>query len=162
MATKKLPYRTRADEPLVIESNPGEKIENVVAMKINDDGTEEFYIAGKTNTYEQIQAFAEDSKIENILAKVMATGDMSILQQKKGEFLDLTEMPKDIFEAQKKITEAEKTFAQLPLEVRKEYNNNFNEYLADAGSEKWMELVGLKEKKIEPDPEPIKNEGGDE
>lgn len=146
MATKNKPFRTLLDPPVEIFTTPGNKIEDVIALRIDENGNEEFYVAGKTNVYEKIQAEAESAKIENIVAKVVQTGDTTILQQRKGHFVDLTEVPANIFEAQQKITEAEKTFMQLPNEIRKEYNNNFNEYLKDVGSEKWLELTGLKEK----------------
>lgn len=149
MATKKeKPFRTLLDPPVEIETPAGEEIEEVIAMKLDDDGKEEFYVAGKTNVYAKIQAEAEATKIENILAKVIQTGDTTILQKAQGQFADLTEMPKDIFEAQLKIKEAEATFNELPLEIRKAYNHNFNEYLKDAGSEHWQEVVGLKKPEI--------------
>lgn len=151
MATKKIPFRTLLDPPEEKITPSGEEIEEVIDMRIGEDGKEEFYVKGKTNVYAKIQAEAEGTKIENILAKALQTGDTSILQKAQTQFADLTEMPENIFEAQLKIKEAEKTFAELPLEIRKEYNNNFNEYLKDAGTEHWKETVGLKPK---PDPKP--------
>lgn len=155
MATKKIPFRTLLDDPVVIETNPGSHMEDVISMKLTETGEEEFYISGKTNVYERNQADSDICNIEGILAKALATGDYTILNQKKGEFLDLTETPQNLMEANQKIREAEKTFAELPLKVRSAYNNNFNEYLADVGSEKWLEVVGLKkpENKEEPTPE---------
>lgn len=157
MATKKeAPFRSLLSPPVEIFTASGDMLEDVIAMKLNEKGEEEFYISGKTNVYEKIQADAENANIENILTKILSTGDTSLLQQRKGEFLDLTEVPTNIFEAQQKIQEAEKTFLELPMEIRQEYNNNFNEYLKDVGSEKWLTLVGLKEKtpeKITPEPE---------
>lgn len=145
MATKSKPFRSLLDTIEPVYTTSGDKIEEVLAMRIGEGGKHEFYVAGKKNVYDEIQSYAEDSTIEAIISKVMATGDISILNQKKGEFMDLTEMPKDIFEAQQKIKEAEKTFAELPMSIRETYNNNFNEYLADVGSEKWLITVGLKE-----------------
>lgn len=157
MATKKeAPFRSLLSPPVEIFTTAGEKLEDVIAMKLNEKGEEEFYISGKTNVYEKIQAQSQDANIENIIAKVIATGDTSLLQQRKAEFVDLTETPSNIFEAQQKIQEAEKTFMELPTNIKEAYNNNFNEYLADVGSDKWLELVGLKEKtpeEIKPNPE---------
>lgn len=161
MATKKeKPFRTILDPPVEIATTSGEEIEDVIAMRINEDGVEEFYVSGKTNVFEKIQAESHGTRIEEIIAKVLATGDATLLNQKKGEFMDLTEMPENIFEAQQRITEAEKTFKELPIEVRNAYNNNFNEYLKDVGSDKWLKLVGLTKETPEEEktPEPEKGE----
>lgn len=154
MATKKIPFRTLLDDPVVIETNAGEHEENVIAMKLNEKGEEEFYISGKTNIYERNQADADICNIEGILAKVLATGDYTILNKAQGQFMDLTETPQNLMEAHQKIREAEKTFSELPLKIRTAYNNNFDEYLADVGSDKWLEIVGLKEPEIKMDPVP--------
>lgn len=145
MATKKIPFRTLLDDPVEIPSVTGERTENVYAMKLGENGEETFYIEGKTNIFEKIQADADICNIEKILERCMATGDYTILNKARGQYMDLTETPANIFEAQQKIKEAEKTFETLPLEIRKAYNHNFSEYLQDVGSEKWMNLVGLKE-----------------
>lgn len=152
MATKKIPFKTIQDEHERIYTPSGEKLEEMWAMKINDDGKEEFYIAGKTNIYEKIQAFAEDVKIENIIAKVTATGDTSILEKVKYTYADTTELPTNLFEAQQKIKDAEQIFNQLPTDIKESYGNSFNMYLKDFGSETWAEKMGL----IEPKTEPIK------
>lgn len=159
MATKKLPFRTILDEQQRTYSPSGEKIEEVWAMRINDDGKEEFYIAGKTNVYEKIQAFAEDVKIENIIARVTATGDATIMQKVQGTYADISEFPKDLLEAQQQIKAAEEIFMQLPTNIKEKYENNFNVYLKDFGSENWQKNMGLIQE-TEPQPETeIKEKG---
>lgn len=150
MATKKtLPFRTVLDAPVKKVTTSGEKLEDVTSMRLDENGQEVFYISGKTNIYEKIQAEAENAKIENVIAKVLQTGDTSLLEARKGEFIDLTEMPANIFEAQLKIKEAEKAFMELPVEVRKEYNNNFNEFLKDASEGKGLRQPEREEPKPE-------------
>lgn len=153
-AAKTKPFRTILDPPVVNFSEAGQEFEEVMAMKIGEHGEQEFYVSGKTNVYEAIQQAAEGHTIEDIIAKVVMTGDTSILNKVQGSYLDLTETPKDIFEAQQKIQEAEADFQKMPLEVRKAYNNNFNEYLADFGSDKWKEVVGITKPDTTPAPEP--------
>lgn len=143
MATKKTYFRTPVDVPRKIETPSGDKIEDVWAMKYDEQGNEIFYVEGKTNVYEKIQAHLEETKIENILQKCIDTGDESILYKVKGAFADLTEMPKNIFEANERIKKAEETFNNLPLNLRKEYDFSFEKYLADFGSENWKEKMGL-------------------
>lgn len=145
----KKPFRTILDPPKITSTPAGSKIEEVLAMKINEKGEEEFYIDHKTNVYEKIQAFKEECEIENILARCIETGDYSALERAQGSYMDISEMPNNIFEAHQKIKEAEETFNQLPLEIRSKYDNNFNKYLLDFGSENWMKNMMIEEPKKE-------------
>lgn len=52
---------------------------------------------GKTNLYELIQA-AKDGTDIHYIAERMAKGDTSLLNAKKGYFVDTSELPKDVFE----------------------------------------------------------------
>lgn len=141
--TLKKPFRTILDPPKKTITPTGEKEENVWELKIDEKGNETFYISGKTNVYDKIQAHLEETKLENILAKCIDMGDTTLLDQRKGFYADITEMPKTWIEAQNKLINAENIFNNLPLEIRKKYNNNFNKYLAEVGSETWLENMGL-------------------
>lgn len=138
----KKPFRTVLDPPKKINTPAGSKIEEVLQLKIDENGNEEFYISGHTNVYEKIQAHLEETKLENIIARCIDTGDTTLLYQKEGFYADITEMPKNWIEAQNKIKNAEEIFNSLPLEVRKKYDNNFNKYLSDVGSEDWLKNMG--------------------
>lgn len=139
----KKPFRTILDPPKVTVTPSGTKEEDIWQLKIDEKGNETFYIAGKTNVYEKIQAHLEETKLENILAKCIDTGDTTLLEQRQGFYADISEMPSTWIEAQNKIKNAENIFNNLPLEVRKQYDNNFNKYLADVGSKTWLKNMGL-------------------
>ena len=49
------------------------------------------------------------------------------------------------------VITAENDFNKLPLEVRRAYNFSASEYIADIGSDKWADLLGLKKDKKEDD-----------
>jgi len=143
MTTKKNAFRTPIDEPITISTTSGEKEEEVLAMRLNDKGEEEFYIQGKTNVYEKTQAFKEECLIENILRKVTDTGDTNLLMQRTGSYIDISEMPNNIFEAHQQIEEARKIFENLPLETRAKYDHSFDKYLADFGTKEWFKNMGI-------------------
>lgn len=126
-----------------IETTSGSEWEEVLALRINESGEEEFYVKGKTNIYEKIQAFADDVDLEKILIRCSETGDISILHQTEPFFMDMSEMPDNIFEAHRKIKDAEEAFANMPLATREAYDNNFNKFLADFGTDNWLKNVGL-------------------
>lgn len=158
MATKKMYFRTPVDDPKEIITPSGEKLEDVWAMKLDEKGNEVFYIEGQTNIYEKTQAYLEETKIENILQRCIDTGDPTILNKVRGQYLDVSEMPNNIFEAHAQIEKAKEIFNELPLETRKKYDFSFDKYLADFGSENWIQNMGLNEKEEKPNPDPVETE----
>lgn len=140
-------FRTPVTERKIALSNPGEFVQEELAMRIDDKGNETFYVKGKTNVYEKIQAFAEECKIENILARCQDLGDLTALNQIQVEYGDMTEFPSTFIEAHQKIQELEDNFNNLPLDIREKFENNFNKYLAEAGTEKWLKNLGIVEEK---------------
>ncbi|QCS36245.1 minor capsid protein [Capybara microvirus Cap1_SP_175] len=153
-------YRTDWTEHKITESPTGSHYINEYSVKYDENGHRTVYISGKTNIYEQIQAHAEECKIENILAKYQMTGDESILNQRTGQYWDITDMPKNRMEMLNMIQESKEQFMKLPVEIRAKYNHSWEEYLADAGSENWAKNMGIlkEETKIETKEETIENE----
>lgn len=154
MVTKKQsPFRTMTDPKKTINSDPGSRIEQVLALRILDNGEEDFYIQRETNIYLQIQAHKDECDLEKLLITCTQTGDLSLINKKQPIYMDLEEIPENFFEAYQKIKEEEKKFNNLPAEIKEKFNNNFSEYLATAGTEDWLKKTGLL-KNPEPDPEP--------
>ena len=152
----KKPFRTILDEPKKTITPSGSKEEDVWELKIDEKGNETFYISGKTNVYEKIQAHLEETKIENILARCIETGDYTALNQVQGNYMDITEMPTNMLEAYNKIKDAENIFNKLPLEIRAKYDHNFNKYLADMGSEEWMKTMGIVKEEVKEETTEVK------
>lgn len=144
--SEKLPFRTVTSERIEVFSNPGSPIEEIWAMKLDKDGNEEFYVKGKTNVYEKIQMFKDSCDIEKLLIQVTETGDLSLINKTTPFFMDMEDMPENIFEAHQKILEAQNYFYELPLETREAYGNSFDRFLADFGTENWMKNLGLTKK----------------
>lgn len=164
MATKKTwPFRTPISDPIKKVQASGKKLEDVYAMKLDENGVEHYYVQGKRNVYEQIQAFADEGDIEKILEKATLTGNINILGQVKAEYMDLTEMPTNLIDAKNRLIQAEQQFYNLPVNVRAEFNNSFNEYLAEVGTEKWIKAMGYgsEPNKEEPESDPVQK-GEDE
>lgn len=158
MVASLLPFRTMLDEPVEQFSEPGSKIEDVWAMRLDEKGKEEFYIEGQTNVYEKIQAFKDEVDLENILRRVTDTGDVTLLNKRQGVYLDITETPKNLIDATNMLNRAEKEFMSLPVEVREKFENNFNKYLALAGTEEWAKNMGYIKEIIEETKEEMKGE----
>ncbi len=139
-----------------IEAAPsGEKEETTFEMHIDQNGHKSIKKSGKTNIYEKIQASYEDTKIENIIARAMG-GDSSGLLTHEGQYLDITDAPQTLAEAQQSIQAIRNVFNKLPLEIKTKYDMSVEKYIADFGSEKWQKIMGIEKEQpaIEPEIHP--------
>ena len=126
-----------------MEATPsGEKEETTFEMKIDQNGHKSIKKSGKTNIYEKIQASYEETKIENIIARAMG-GDSSGLMAHEGQYLDITNAPQTLAEAQQSIQAIKNVFDKLPLNIKTKYDMSVEKYIADFGSNRWMEIMGI-------------------
>lgn len=110
-------------------------------------GCKELVKTGETNVYEMIQADLESTKIENILHSV-AMGDLTALQQREMTYADTTSMPKNLMEAQNLVLKMKAEFDQMPIEVKKEFNNSAEQYISEMGTPEFQEKMAPYNKKI--------------
>lgn len=89
-----------------------------------ETGRKTVVLAGHTNLEEQMQAALPDTLIYNVIDKIQRSGDMSLLGENIGGFIDVTDMPKNLLEAQAVRLQTEHLFASLPAEERSKYNND--------------------------------------
>lgn len=94
-------------------------------------GVDTLVISGVINTYSQIQASRESSDLNYLVKQYQETGDASVFTQRRAEYFDLTKMPKDVFEYQAMIEEAQAKFAELPADLRSKFGNNLYNYISD-------------------------------
>lgn len=145
-------------------SNPGSKWAEKHAIRIDENGHKTLSLTGeKTNIYEKIKSHMLEVDIFEILKKCDAEG-YQILDAAKVIEGDVTAVPHSFMEAQIILQEQENKFNQLPLDVRKQFNFSFTEYIAEAGKDidSWGAKMGLKKSEPEPPvpvtPEPEKGE----
>lgn len=112
-----------------VPSPSGDKLEPVYAPKIDKNGHKTLVkTSEKRNVYARTQASLESTKVENII-KRHYMGDEQALNQRAGQYLDLTQAPTSLLDAQQKIINAQKLFDAEKIEVKKEFNQNMNEWL---------------------------------
>ena len=131
-------FYSRNELPTTIAQPKCEKIVPTYGKEVQKDGTIKVVETGKTNIYEKIQASKDETLVYNILDRFNA-GDVSVLNQRKGEYGDFTNAPKTLVEAQQALINAENYFYALPLEVRKEFNHSVSEFLHVVGNGKLAE-----------------------
>lgn len=124
-------------------SDPGSREANDYRVEINDKGHKTLKFIGTHDIYQEIQSYADECKIENIIARA-AAGDPNILNQRKGVYADITDTPANLAEAQNIILKLSSEFEKLPTEIRAKFDNSKEKFISEFGSDSWVEAMGLK------------------
>lgn len=146
MATK-IVYNYRGNHPEHKPAPTGSKFNITRQIVIDEKGHKTLEKTGQTNRYEKIQAQLESTKIENILQRAIM-GDTSALDRVRGQYLDTTEYPTNLIDAQNAMIKITNDFWGLPKEMRAKFDNSPDRYIREFGSKEWMNKIGL-DKEIE-------------
>lgn len=122
-------------------TEPGSTEANDYQIVIDKKGHKILKCTGTHDIYDEIQSYAEECKIENILARA-AAGDPDILNQRQGIYADISNTPKTLAEAQNSILKLKQEFEGLPAEVREKFDNSMEKFVMDFGSDNWYESMG--------------------
>lgn len=126
-------------------AEPGKRMQLTREMVIDENGHKTLKITGEEDIYEFIQASLEESKIENILKR--ATGeDLMKMALSENDIVDITGAPTTLAEAQSLIEATRNSFEKLPPAIKEKFNFSAEEYVAQYGSQKWMDALGLNQK----------------
>ena len=132
---------SRFDVPKTIQVGNFPKEIDVYSEEIDKDGKHILKKIGKHNFYKEIQEHKDETMVYNLLDRFQH-GDVNALSKAKNTMYgDFTQAPKTIQEAQNQIIKAKNEFEKLPLNVRKEFNHNANEFLASAQQGDLMERI---------------------
>lgn len=133
-------YKTARTEP----APAGEKLVKTYEMDIDENGHKKLRLADRLeNVYEKIQESLEETKIENIIRRAVG-GDESALAVMHGQYIDITDAPKSLAEAQRQIIKATEEFYKLPLEIREKFDHSPEKYINEFGGEEWADKLGLR------------------
>lgn len=150
-------FYTAYNRPKTKESPAGTKEESVYNIEIDLTGHKKIVEVGKTNIYDIIQESLEQSKIENIIRRA-TEGDIMALQMMNGDYIDTTDVPKTLAEAQNFVIKAKQEFDQLPINIRRQFNMSAEQYIAEYGTGGWIEKLGILHKENESsNTDPINN-----
>lgn len=152
-------FRKKTDKHKRYYCNAGTIYENEYQEQINEKtGCLHLVKIGKKNIYELIQQDLESTKIENILHK-LAIGDYSVLKQAELTYVDESDFPKSLMEAQNIVIKAKQEFEAFPVEVKKLFNNSAEQYVSEIGTKTFLDKMApfndaaLKKQKEEKDAE---------
>lgn len=109
-----------------------------------ETGAKVLKIVGRENIYEKIQECLEPTKIENIIRR-FEEGDQTALGHESGIYADISDMPTNIIEAQKRIQDVQAKFASLPIDIKEKFGNDPTVFMAEVLSGKGLEKLKNKE-----------------
>lgn len=146
--TQQFSFRNRY-ERVRKRSNKGERIKNVYALGLNDNGSQEVMLTGETiNIYDEIQSHKDSVDVKKTLERFINTGDLSALQKVQGAYIDATEFPKTYAQFQQQLIDARNYFESLPVDIRAKFNHNPEEFFAKIGSDEFNNILGIKKEEI--------------
>lgn len=89
------------------------------------------------NLTDEINAQVDACNLDNMMRRASLGDDSALIQRDELMYYDTVGLPKNIIEANAFIEKAKLEFASLPLEVRKEFDNNVEEYARQYGSKEF-------------------------
>lgn len=134
--------RARLTERVSFPVENGSKLHNTYQIKIDKTGHKTLHKTGESNWYEKTQAALEDTLIENILMKA-SMGDLTALNRIEGKFLDTTEMPTNLAEAQRAMYRLRTEFEKLPVEIRAKFDHSPEVFINEYGTSEFFTKLGM-------------------
>lgn len=124
-------------------TNPGETEAPIYSPIVDSEGRISLEVSGIRNIPEFIDSYRESCDINNIVARFSA-GDVSVLSRSQGAFFDATQLPHSYAEMLNTVINAERTFNQLPLEVRERFENSYVKWISTMDdAEKFAVMMGV-------------------
>lgn len=141
-------FKTQYDDRARVHANPGNPIKQIYTGSYNDRGQVELKEDGVEDLYSFIQSFAESTDIHVILKRYQ-NGEADVLEKVQGFYGDITEMPQTYAEALQRISDSEKVFMSLPVDVRAKFGHSFSEFLAASQDDDFLERLGVSKEQSE-------------
>lgn len=151
MTCEKISFYTAYNRPKTIPHPKCYKVTMEHSKHIDEKTGREYLVKDrKVHNYDLIQEGKEETLIDNIIRKC-TEGNEEVLQQIQGQYIDITNKITSLMDAQNLVLQAKEDFNNLPLELRKRFDNDVNIYIAEFGTNEWNEKMGLNKA---PKPEP--------
>lgn len=150
------------EKPLALPNEPGNRFEPEYKERYDDRGQPYLEKVGEVDTYEKIQSYKDECDVMAILSRY-AAGDESVLA-KPGWYIDTSKLPQTYTEYMNMMNEKKEQFNKLPLNVRQAFGMNFENWMATAGEQEWLDKMGIKiqkddKKKPNPDTDETAKKG---
>ena len=109
---------------------------------------------GEMDIQDEINSHAMECDMSYILSR-LGMGDTSVLNSNSPIFADFHDLPSNFREVLDVALNTENIFNRLPVEVRKQFDNDYREFIYKAGTEEWNKIMN-------PDQTEVAHETGSE
>lgn len=121
-------------------TDSGCAIRTLYESYFDENGVLQLKESGSQNTDDFIESFRQSTELATILNNYLH-GDSTALNRHQGFYADLTKAPKSNREALDIVLKAENAFAALPKDIRQQFGNDWQAWLAQSGSEEWLQTM---------------------
>lgn len=111
-----------------VNANSGDRFHDTFTLGFDSDGKRVLKKHGRIDVYSEIQSHAQSVDIHNIIDR-FNNGDLAVLDNAKGYYVDLTQFPRTYAEMVQRMQDAEEYFNALPVDVRAKYNHSVTEFI---------------------------------
>lgn len=132
------------NRPKTTAAKTGSKLKREYHMELDKNGHKYLVEDEPSDWYGKIQSHKEECDIAGIVEKAIR-GDTTALNKVQGIYLDMTKVPKNLGEAQNTIVKFKEDFAKLPAEVKQQFDNSPEVYVAKFGTQQWENAMGIPE-----------------
>lgn len=132
----------------------------VYEERFDSNGAIHLVETGKTDLNAFIQASKESTLVYNILDRFQR-GDVGVLDQVRGFFADVTDMPNSLMEAHQLVTRIANGFDSLPSDIKSEFGNDVNGMLKAIDNGKFAEIMSKFTKTEAPVSDPVPDDSND-
>lgn len=134
-------FKTWHDQRVRVHCDPGQREKILYSPEFDRNGIMTLKESGRENLYDFIQSHRDSVDLHKILDRFQS-GDVGALSRVQGSFGDFSQFPQTYAELLNQVIAGEQTFNSLPLDVREKFGHSFHVWLAQAGSESWLQAMG--------------------
>lgn len=135
-------YARVPDDFTSFKSPEGDLFHDVLTPSFRADGTIELKVSDRIDIKKEINSHRDETDMAFILSRLMA-GDDSVLNPNPPMYGDFTQFPKSYVEMLNLVLDGERYFDSLPLDVRKNFDNDRCKWFASIGTESWLSGMGF-------------------
>ena len=124
------------------ETCPGDRFVIEYEPTVEPNGRITIHPVGKKDLFQEIQSWRDQTDMHYILQQM----ELGLYQGRESvTYGDFTEAPENMQQAMQIMLNAERAFYDLPLEVRKRFDNDYRQWMVMASSDysKFGELMGF-------------------
>lgn len=142
LLSKALSWADRFEKPERFCSVAGERYKDTFIGQYDENGQIVLKSTGTIDLQEKIQADKYACDI-NTIVKRYAAGDTDVLYRVQGSFIDVSTMPKSYAEYLNLSIRMKSDFDSLPVDVKANFGNSFENYMLQFGTDDWCKALGI-------------------